>query len=167
MNQKEVIETRDIEELAKVLYSLKNGEVLRIEITKYNNKVRVNEKGVIVEENEDDLERRIFKFQTQLGIRSNIKGYNYIKTAITLAYNDSTILESVTKRLYPDIAKIYNTTASRVERAIRHAIETAWMNGNVDVINDIFGYSVCADKAKPTNSEFIAHVVNAMQMNLI
>jgi len=159
MNQKEVIETRDIEELLKVLYSLKNGDVLRIEITKYNN----NE----VKVNEDDLERRIFKFQTQLGIRSNIKGYNYIKTAITLAYNDSTILESVTKRLYPDIAKIYNTTASRVERAIRHAIETAWMNGNVDVINDIFGYSVCADKAKPTNSEFIAHVVNAMQMNLI
>lgn len=159
MNQKEVIETRDIEELVKVLYSLKNGDVLRIEITKYNN----NE----VKVNEDDLERRIFKFQTQLGIRSNIKGYNYIKTAITLAYNDSTILESVTKRLYPDIAKIYNTTASRVERAIRHAIEIAWMNGNVDVINDIFGYSVCADKAKPTNSEFIAHVVNAMQMNLI
>ena len=159
MNQKEVIETRDIEELVKVLYSLKNGDVLRIEITKYNN----NE----VKVNEDDLERRIFKFQTQLGIRSNIKGYNYIKTAITLAYNDSPILESVTKRLYPDIAKIYNTTASRVERAIRHAIETAWMNGNVDVINDIFGYSVCADKAKPTNSEFIAHVVNAMQMNLI
>lgn len=159
MNQKEVIETRDIEELVKVLYSLKNGDVLRIEITKYNN----NE----VKVNEDDLERKIFKFQTQLGIRSNIKGYNYIKTAITLAYNDSTILESVTKRLYPDIAKIYNTTASRVERAIRHAIETAWMNGNVDVINDIFGYSVCADKAKPTNSEFIAHVVNAMQMNLI
>lgn len=159
MNQKEVIETRDIEELVKVLYSLKNGDVLRIEITKYNN----NE----VKVNEDDLERRIFKFQTQLGIRSNIKGYNYIKTAITLAYNDSTILESVTKRLYPDIAKIYNTTASRVERAIRHAIETAWMNGNVDVINDIFGYSVCADKAKPKNSEFIAHVVNAMQMNLI
>ena len=159
MNQKEVIETRDIEELVKVLYSLKNGDVLRIEITKYNN----NE----VKVNEDDLERRIFKFQTQLGIRSNIKGYNYIKTAITLAYNDSTILESVTKRLYPDIAKIYNTTASRVERAIRHAIETAWMNGNVDVINYIFGYSVCADKAKPTNSEFIAHVVNAMQMNLI
>ena len=159
MNQKEVIETRDIEELVKVLYSLKNGDVLRIEITKYNN----NE----VKVNENDLERRIFKFQTQLGIRSNIKGYNYIKTAITLAYNDSTILESVTKRLYPDIAKIYNTTASRVERAIRHAIETAWMNGNVDVINDIFGYSVCADKAKPTNSEFIAHVVNAMQMNLI
>lgn len=159
MNQKEVIETRDIEELVKVLYSLKNGDVLRIEITKYNN----NE----VKVNEDDLERRIFKFQTQLGIRSNIKGYNYIKTAITLAYNDSTILESVTKRLYPDIAKIYNTTASRVERAIRHAIETAWMNGNVYVINDIFGYSVCADKAKPTNSEFIAHVVNAMQMNLI
>ncbi len=159
MNQKEVIETRDIEELVKVLYSLKNGDVLRIEITKYNN----NE----VKVNEDDLERRIFKFQTQLGIRSNIKGYNYIKTAITLAYNDSTILESVTKRLYPDIAKIYNTTASRVERAIRHAIETAWMNGNVEVINDIFGYSVCADKAKPTNSEFIAHVVNAMQMNLI
>ena len=159
MNQKEVIETRDIEELVKVLYSLKNGDVLRIEITKYNNnQVKVNE---------DDLERRIFKFQTQLGNRSKNKGYNYIKTAITLAYNDSTILESVTKRLYPDIAKIYNTTASRVERAIRHAIETAWMNGNVDVINDIFGYSVCADKAKPTNSEFIAHVVNAMQMNLI
>lgn len=159
MNQKEVIETRDIEELVKVLYSLKNGDVLRIEITKYNN----NE----VKVNEDDLERRIFKFQTQLGIRSNIKGYNYIKTAITLVYNDQTLMESITKRLYPDIAKIYNTTASRVERAIRHAIETAWMNGNVDAINDIFGYSVCADKAKPTNSEFIAQVVNAIQMNLI
>ena len=156
MNQKEVIETRDIEELVKVLYSLKNGDVLRIEITKYNNnQVKVNE---------DDLERRIFKFQTQLGIRSNIKGYNYIKTAITLAYNDSTILESVTKRLYPDIAKIYNTTASRVERAIRHAIETAWMNGNVDVINDIFGYSVCADKAKPTNSEFIALIADKLRL---
>ena len=167
MNQKEVTETRDIDELVKALYSLKNGETLRIEITKCNNEVKVNENDVIVEENEDNLERRIYDFQNQLGIRSNINGYNYIKTAITLAYEDATIMESVTKRLYPEIAKRYNTTASRVERAIRHAIETTWQYGNLKLINDVFGYSLRVDKGKPTNSEFIAHVVNAMRMDLI
>ncbi|HLS60566.1 MAG TPA: sporulation initiation factor Spo0A C-terminal domain-containing protein, partial [Virgibacillus sp.] len=85
--------------------------------------------------------------------------------AITMVYNDIELLGSITKVLYPDIAKHFNTTASRVERAIRHAIEVAWSRGNIDAISSLFGYTVSVSKAKPTNSEFIAMVADRLRLD--
>lgn len=170
MDKKEIITSSDAEELVKAieivkaLYSLKEGESLRIEITKCNCQVISDNK---IEEEPKSIEIRIYKFLAEIGIPSNIKGYNYIKTALMLAYNDSSILENITKVLYSEIAKKYDTTSSRVERAIRHAIEVACTKGNVELINKIFKYSISVNKGKPTNSEFIAQTINAMQMNLI
>ncbi|MGN1295170.1 MAG: sporulation transcription factor Spo0A, partial [Bacilli bacterium] len=107
---------------------------------------------------EIDLEKRITKILHDVGIPAHIKGYSYLRTAIYCSYNNSEYIGQVTKVLYPEIAKKYKTTGSRVERAIRHAIEVAWNRGNVDTIDDIFGYTISASKAKPTNSEFIAMI---------
>lgn len=99
-----------------------------------------------------------------IGVPAHIKGYMYLREAISMVYNDIELLGSITKVLYPDIAKKYNTTASRVERAIRHAIEVAWSRGNIDSISSLFGYTVSMSKAKPTNSEFIAMVADKLRL---
>ena len=103
-----------------------------------------------------DLETEITSIIHEIGVPAHIKGYMYLREAITMVVNDMELLSAVTKELYPSIAKKYNTTASRVERAIRHAIEVAWGRGQVDAINKLFGYTVHNEKGKPTNSEFIA-----------
>ncbi|EEK93040.1 Stage 0 sporulation protein A [Bacillus cereus BDRD-ST24] len=100
----------------------------------------------------------------EIGVPAHIKGYMYLREAISMVYNDIELLGSITKVLYPDIAKKYNTTASRVERAIRHAIEVAWSRGNIDSISSLFGYTVSMSKAKPTNSEFIAMVADKLRL---
>lgn len=92
------------------------------------------------------------------------KGYMYLRTAIMKTYDNIDILGQVTKVLYPEIARNYNTTSSRVERAIRHAIEVAWNRGNTEAIDDIFGYTVSASKSKPTNSEFIAMIADKLRL---
>lgn len=99
-----------------------------------------------------------------IGIPANIKGYQYIREGIIMAVNDVNMLNYITKLLYPTIAKKYKTTSSSVERAIRHAIEVAWNRGQIDVINDIFGYTVNAGKGKPTNSEFIALIADKLRI---
>ena len=91
----------------------------------------------------------------EIGVPAHIKGYMYLREAISMVYNDIELLGSITKVLYPDIAKKYNTTASRVERAIRHAIEVAWSRGNIESISSLFGYTVSMTKAKPTNSNLL------------
>ncbi len=100
----------------------------------------------------------------QIGIPAHIKGYHYLREAIILSLNDDEMLESITKLLYPTVAKNFNTTASRVERAIRHAIETAWDRGDVDVLNGMFGYTISVGKGKPTNSEFIALITDNLRL---
>ncbi|RFU65645.1 sporulation transcription factor Spo0A [Peribacillus glennii] len=100
----------------------------------------------------------------EIGVPAHIKGYLYLREAISMVYNDIELLGSITKVLYPDIAKKYNTTASRVERAIRHAIEVAWSRGNIESISSLFGYTVSMSKAKPTNSEFIAMVADKLRL---
>lgn len=100
----------------------------------------------------------------QIGIPAHIKGYHYLREAIILSLNDEEMLESITKLLYPTVAKNFNTTASRVERAIRHAIETAWDRGDVDVLNGMFGYTISVCKGKPTNSEFIALITDNLRL---
>ena len=99
-----------------------------------------------------------------MGIPAHIKGYHYLREAIILSLADEEMLESITKLLYPTIAERFDTTASRVERAIRHAIETAWDRGDIDVLNGMFGYTVSVGKGKPTNSEFIALITDNLDL---
>ena len=93
---------------------------------------------------------------------AHIKGYQYLRVAITMAVMDSSILDSVTKQLYPSVARQFQTTPSRVERAIRHAVEVAWDRGNVETLNSYFGYTIHNNKGKPTNSEFIAMIADKL-----
>jgi len=111
-----------------------------------------------------NLDASITSIIHEIGVPAHIKGYLYLREAITMVYNDVELLGSITKVLYPDIAKKFNTTASRVERAIRHAIEVAWSRGNLDSISNLFGYTISNTKAKPTNSEFIAMVADKLRI---
>jgi two-component system response regulator (stage 0 sporulation protein A) len=111
-----------------------------------------------------NLDQNITNIIHEIGVPAHIKGYLYLREAITMVYNDVELLGSITKILYPEIAKKFNTTASRVERAIRHAIEVAWSRGNMDSIGKFFGYTVSNSKAKPTNSEFIAMVADKLRI---
>ena len=117
--------------------------------------------------NEDktpDIETQVTKIIHQIGVPAHIKGYQYLRTAILLTVRDSDIINSVTKVLYPSVAKKYATTTSRVERAIRHAIEVAWDRGDVDTLNSYFGYTVQNNRGKPTNSEFIAMIADNLRL---
>ena len=119
----------------------------------------------IPEENSaNDLESQVTKIIHQIGVPAHIKGYQYLRTAIILTVNDSDIINSVTKILYPTVAKKYQTTTSRVERAIRHAIEVAWDRGDVEVLNSYFGYTIQGNRGKPTNSEFIAMIADNLRL---
>lgn len=117
-----------------------------------------------IEQKPKNLDASITSIIHEIGVPAHIKGYLYLREAISMVYNDIELLGSITKVLYPDIAKKYNTTASRVERAIRHAIEVAWSRGNIDSISSLFGYTVSMSKAKPTNSEFIAMVADKLRL---
>lgn len=110
------------------------------------------------------IENEITEILHEVGIPAHIKGYMYLRSAIITTYYNIDILGQVTKVLYPEIARSYNTTSSRVERAIRHAIEVAWNRGNTEAIDDIFGYTVSASKSKPTNSEFIAMIADKLRL---
>lgn len=111
-----------------------------------------------------DIETQVTKIIHQIGVPAHIKGYQYLRTAILLTVNDSDIINSVTKILYPSVAKKYQTTTSRVERAIRHAIEVAWDRGDVDTLNSYFGYTIQNNRGKPTNSEFIAMIADNLRL---
>ncbi len=113
----------------------------------------------------DTVQSKITQIMRDVGVPAHIKGYQYMRDAILMAVKDREIISAVTKRLYPELAKNYKTTPSRVERAIRHAIEVAWNRGRVDTINDLFGYTINTRKGKPTNSEFIAMVADTLRLN--
>lgn len=114
--------------------------------------------------NELNLESRITKIIHEIGVPAHIKGYLYLREGISMVVKDMDFLGAITKELYPSIAEKYNTTPSRVERAIRHAIEVAWTRGKVDTINQMFGYTVNNTKGKPTNSEFIALIADKLRL---
>ena len=111
-----------------------------------------------------DIETQVTKIIHQIGVPAHIKGYQYLRTAILLTIKDSDVINSVTKVLYPSVAKKYQTTTSRVERAIRHAIEVAWDRGDVDTLNSYFGYTIQNNRGKPTNSEFIAMIADNLRL---
>ncbi|MBR6917796.1 MAG: sporulation transcription factor Spo0A [Clostridia bacterium] len=111
-----------------------------------------------------DMEAQVTKIIHQIGVPAHIKGYQYLRSAILMTIRDNDIINSVTKVLYPSVAKKYQTTTSRVERAIRHAIEVAWDRGDVDTLNSYFGYTVQNNRGKPTNSEFIAMIADNLRL---
>ncbi|MDI3327681.1 MAG: sporulation transcription factor Spo0A [Alicyclobacillaceae bacterium] len=113
-----------------------------------------------------NIEADITQIIHEIGVPAHIKGYQYLREAIRMVYQDVEILGSITKILYPRIAEKYNTTPSRVERAIRHAIEVAWGRGNLETIGSVFGHTVNIGKSKPTNSEFIAMVADRLRLNV-
>jgi len=112
-----------------------------------------------------NMEREVTDLIHEVGVPAHIKGYQYLREAIMMSVEDMEMLNSITKILYPTIAKKYQTTASRVERAIRHAIEVAWSRGKMDTIEALFGYTVNAVKGKPTNSEFIAMIADKIRLD--
>ena len=115
---------------------------------------------------EHDLEKDVTDIIHDLGVPAHIKGYHYIRTAIMMVVENMDMLNYITKRLYPEIAKQYRTTSSRVERAIRHSIEVAWTRGHQETMNEIFGYTIQTYKGKPTNSEFIAMVADRIRLQV-
>lgn len=131
---------------------------LKEEKDKEVNAINLNTKNAF------DLDTEITTTLHEIGVPAHIRGYLYIRESIKRVYYNIDILGSITKVLYPEVARKYNTTASRVERAIRHAIEVAWIRGNVDAISDIFSYTISYHKSKPTNSEFIAMIADRLRL---
>lgn len=127
-----------------------------------NRKVNAYEKALEAEEH--NLEADVTEIIHEIGVPAHIKGYQYLRDAIIMSVNDMEMLNSITKILYPTIAKKYQTTPSRVERAIRHAIEVAWSRGKMDTIDEMFGYTIHNGKGKPTNSEFIALITDRIRL---
>lgn len=166
---KEANQTDDPEKLRKILYmvvfdkltSSSNDDEKIISKSLGNEMEQVKQSENV---NEYDITKKITEIIKTLGIPAHIKGYQYIRTAIEMCLEDIQMLDTITKQLYPEIAKQYKTTSSRVERAIRHAIETAWSRGNMKTIEEIFGYTVNFKKGKPTNSEFLALVVDKIRL---
>ena len=112
------------------------------------------------------IELRVTEILHEIGVPAHIKGYHYLRDSIMMSVEKPEIINAVTKQLYPSVAKKYNTTSSRVERAIRHAIEVAWDSGDIDVLNSYFGYTIHNDRGKPTNSEFIAMISDRLRLQL-
>lgn len=115
---------------------------------------------------EPSLEIQVTEILHQIGVPAHIKGYHYLRDSIIMAIETPDIINAVTKQLYPSVAKQYDTTASRVERAIRHAIEVAWDRGDVDILNSYFGYTIHNTRGKPTNSEFIAMISDRLRLHM-
>ena len=116
--------------------------------------------------NNVDLETMVTDIIHELGIPAHIMGYRYVRSAIIMAVEDVEIIHAITKRLYPDLAKIYRSTSTRVERAIRHSIEVAWNRGKIETLESFFGYTISPDKGKPTNSQFIAMIADRVRLQI-
>ncbi len=131
---------------------------------KRKNSSESESRNAVSKKQEYNLENRVTDMIHEIGIPAHIKGYHYLRDAIIMAVDDMDVLNAITKVLYPTIAKMHQTTASRVERAIRHAIEVAWSRGKLDTLDELFGYTVSNGKGKPTNSEFIALIADTIRL---
>lgn len=149
-------------ELNIVNYMLKPFDLNILE--KRINMLIDNNNQTSIESEHNTIRKKITKIIHELGVPSNLNGYNYIREGIMLVYYDPTLSSKITKGLYPKIAEKYTSNESRVERSMRHAIEVSWNRGNWDMMEDIFGYSVSIDKAKPTNSEFIVTIADMLRL---
>ena len=150
--------TKRIRDMFNDTISLEN-EPVKKQVAMTSEIINTNNRGPI------DLETEITNIIHEIGVPAHIKGYQYLRDAIMMAVEDMNMLNSITKILYPTIAKNHQTTPSRVERAIRHAIEVAWSRGKMDTIDELFGYTVSVGKGKPTNSEFIALIADKIRLD--
>ncbi len=142
----------DLSALVDRLEEIRGGESLRLTVNRRNDKT--------------NIESMVTNIIHEIGVPAHIKGYQYLREAIIIAVNDMDVINAITKVLYPQVAKTFGTTPSRVERAIRHAIEVAWDRGDLDTLQRFFGYTVSNTKGKPTNSEFIALIADKLQLQL-
>ena len=155
---------RKVSEYGVSFYLLKPFELPELEkrILEVTDKEELNNKSINLYKH--NLQVSITNILHELGVPSHIKGYQYIRESIMIVYEKPDIIGAVTKELYPEVADKYDTTVSRVERAIRHAIEVSWNRGSWDLMEDIFGHSIDIDKAKPTNSEFIVTIADKLKL---
>ncbi len=144
-----ILKPFDLEDLKNRIYDVANKKEENKNIDFYNSNLQVS----------------ITKMLHELGIPSHIKGYQYIREAVGIIFAKPEVIGGITKELYPELAKKFNTTVSRVERAIRHAIEVSWNRGNLDFMEELFGYSVDIDRAKPTNSEFMVTIADKLRLD--
>lgn len=156
---------RKVSEFGVNYYILKPFDLSDLEDKIIDTFTEMDKKSVNLYSN--NLQKSISKLLHELGMPAHIKGYQYIREAISMVYDNPEIIGGITKELYPELAIKFDTTVSRVERAIRHAIEVSWNRGNWDLMEDVFGHSVDIDKAKPTNSEFIVTVADKLRLEYV
>lgn len=163
-----IVKPFDIELLVKRMRELKEYKPSQFMNTIANREIKVPyiELSPEATKNEENLEALVTNIIHEVGVPAHIKGYQYLREAIMVVVNDIDVINQITKQLYPEIAEKFNTTPSRVERAIRHAIEVAWGRGKAEAVENIFGYTVSAAKGKPTNSEFIAMIADKLRLEL-
>lgn len=148
-----VLKPYDVEQLCENISVMSKKKADRI----FNSPISIDEFSI---------ELKVTQILHEIGVPAHIKGYHYLRDSIIMSVEHPEIINAVTKQLYPSVAKKYDTTSSRVERAIRHAIEVAWDRGDVDVLNSYFGYTIHNDRGKPTNSEFIAMISDRLRLQL-
>lgn len=170
MEQLNVQTAKDNEKIYRILGDLMKGDKeFQIMITVPSQRVpeqgKQQESPKVVETLQRDLEQDVTNMIHEIGVPAHIKGYQYIREAIMMSVKDPGMISSITKILYPTIAKRFQTTPSRVERAIRHAIEVAWSRGRMETLDALFGYTVDTGKGKPTNSEFIALIADRIRLS--
>ncbi len=164
-----IVKPFDIQELikrAKELKSYTPSQTKNVSMMTKEIKAPYIEIASQNKKDESNLEALVTNIIHEVGVPAHIKGYQYLREAIMLVVNDIDVINQITKQLYPSIAQKFHTTPSRVERAIRHAIEVAWGRGQLDTVENIFGYTVSAAKGKPTNSEFIAMIADKLRLEL-
>ena len=176
MEQLKATVTKDNEKMYKILTDLMNGNKefqIMITVPGENSTWEENSSRFVIDsaaitkqpvKQEHDLEQDVTDMIHEIGVPAHIKGYQYLREAIMMTVKDVDMLNSITKILYPTIAKKFQTTPSRVERAIRHAIEVAWSRGRMETLDALFGYTVNTGKGKPTNSEFIALIADRIRL---
>ena len=167
MEQLNVLTTKDNEKLYKIIGQLMSTDkefqiMITVPSGKKEQQVKNGVEEIIKKAEERDLEQD--DMIHEIGVPAHIKGYQYLREAIMMSVEDPSMLSSITKVLYPTIAKKFQTTSSRVERAIRHAIEVAWTRGRMETLDALFGYTVNTGKGKPTNSEFIALIADRIRL---
>jgi len=169
MEQLHVTSTKDNEKVRKILDELLNtNKEFQIMITVPSREIPGKEQKVQTPPKvkpDRDLEQDVTNMIHEIGVPAHIKGYQYLREAIMMAVDDPVMISSITKILYPTIAKRFQTTPSRVERAIRHAIEVAWSRGRMETLDSLFGYTIDTSKGKPTNSEFIALIADRIRLS--
>ncbi len=170
MEQLNITATKDNERIYKILGDLMNGDKeFQIMITVPSVKSSSAPRNVVQEPPKPlvarDLEQDVTDMIHEIGVPAHIKGYQYLREAIMMSVDDPGMISSITKILYPTIAKRFQTTPSRVERAIRHAIEVAWSRGRMETLDSLFGYTIDTGKGKPTNSEFIALIADKIRLS--